>query len=228
MNYFYLLMSFLWADESLIATGVITKNEGQAQEFSYERYHDKKGELTRDKSVYKDINGSVVVEEHMETVNGKLLRYDINQRQSSEKGWIVINNDQIIYNVQDREGRLKTAKRSLPENFIVPLDILPFMKKNWERLLKGESVSLKLGVWKRKDHYSFYMKKVESPSDEIIIKMQLSNIILRAFTSPLYFTFDKKSQQIKSYKGPLNLKEGSDGNFSDYVGYVEYELKKDI
>ena len=228
MLYFFILLNFLWADESLIATGAVSKSDGLAKDFSYERYHDKKGDLIRDRSVYKKVDGAIALEEFMETVNGKFLRYDVNQKQSAEKGWILIDNKHVIYGVQDEDGQLKKVRRSLPKNFIVPLHLLPFIKDNWGKLIQGDSVSLKLGVWERKDHYSFYMKKVESPKSLIIIKMQLSNIILRAFTSPMYFTFDKITEQIKTYQGPLNLKEGEKGDFSDYIGFAKYSLKKAI
>ena len=223
-----MLLNFLWADDSLIATGVVSKSKEQPKEFSYERYHDKKGDLIRDRSVYKTTDGTIVLEEFMETVNGKFLRYDVNQKQSDEKGWILIDHKHVVYGVQDENGQLKKVRRNLPKNFIVPLQLLPFIKKNWKQLISGESVSLKLGVWKRKNHYSFYMKKDDAPDDSIIIKMQLSNIILRAFTSPLYFTFDKSTEQIRTYQGPLILKEGEKGDFSDYMGFVKYSLKKDI
>ena len=227
MIYFFLLFNLLWAEESLVAVGVVSKNKGQAQEFLYERYQDKRGETVHDRSIYKNTEGLILVEERMEIVNGKLLRYDIDQRQSSERGWIVVKNNSVIYNFINKEGNLKKIKRVLPDNFIAPLSLFSFLKKNWEKLLSGDAVNLNLGIWKRQDHYSFQMKRIRSPEDEIIIKIQISNIILRAFTSPMYFVFGKAKGQIKNYKGPLNLKEKKkNGKFRDYIGYVEYDLKK--
>lgn len=228
MIHLLFFISSLWADQTLLATGSISKEKNSEIIYLYERYHDSKSRLVIDKSIYKEAQGKTLVEETMKTENGVFLRYDIKQRQSLESGWIAIQDEKVTYGVKDDKGKSTEVRRAVPKDFIVPLQLHPFIKKNWKKLLENKSVSLKLGVWKRQDHYSFFMKKVSSKDGLIVIKMQLSNIILRAFTSPLYFKFDKKTHKIRSYTGPLNLKKKKEDGFTDFIGYVEYDLKKEI
>lgn len=212
------------AAEKLISTGEGFDKEGKTKVFDYERFQDVQGNKTLDRAVYKGTDGKVLVEEKMETVDGKLVRYDIDQKQLKQTAWIEADKENVTFNLKKFRKRNYPQTTSLPDNFIVGLQIVPTVRKNWDLFNNGQEMKIKLGVWHRQEAIGFTLKRDSQSDSEMVVKMNPSSMFIRAVVDPIFFTFDKKTKLLKSYKGRLTPKEKRGGSHYDQDGMVTYKV----
>jgi hypothetical protein len=219
-----LLSVNVFAAEKLIATGEVFDKEGKKKMFLYERYQAEEGGKTKDRSVYKSLDGEVLVEETMVSSNGKLERYDIDQKQLKKKGWIEVKGDKVVFNLKKPRKRNYPIETKMPKNFIVGLQITPAIRENWNSIITGKDYKFKLGVWHRQEAITFKISKEKLDDKVAVFKMSPSSFIIRAIVDPLYFTFDAKTQALISYKGRTKPKVKSGRSWRDYDGLTKYKV----
>lgn len=221
--------SLATAAETLVATGTVYNSEGKEKKFTMEKYVSQDGDKTLSRVVYKDMSGDVLTEEKLEvSKEGSLLRYDMDQKQLKQKAWVEVdpNKKKITYNLKKFRKRNYPITVDLGENFIVSLQITDMIRKNWDKLKKGEDVKIGLGVWDRQETIHFKLAKDKLDDKVFVVKMSPSNYLYRALVKPLYFTFDPKSKVLTSYKGRVTPKDKKGRSFYAYDGLVKYQSPK--
>lgn len=212
--------------EKLIATGEVFDKEGKNKKFNYERYQDVQGDKTLDRAVYKDLEGEVLVEEKMESQNGNLIRYDIDQKQLKQKAWIEVSDKQVTFNLKKFRKRNYPQSIKKKDNFIVGLQIVPFVRKNWDGFLKKEEKEIKLGVWHRQEAITFDLTTDKLDKDQLVVKMNPSSMFIRAVVNPIYFVFNAKDKTLIEYRGRTTPKEKRGKNYHDFDGITRYKTIK--
>lgn len=209
--------------EKLIYTGTVFDKEGKNKKFTYERYQDVQGDKVLDRAVFKNREGEVQTEEKVETLNGELVRYDIDQKQLKQKAWIVVNGDKAEFNLKKFRKRNYPVTHKKGKNFVSGIQIVPLVQKNWDKFLKGEDTEIRLGVWYRQEPIRFNLSQEKLTDDKMTIKMSPSSMFIRAVVDPLYFHFDRKTKDLTSYVGRVVPKTKCGRDYCDYDGLVKYQ-----
>ena len=217
-----MLTNFSFA-EDLVATGIVFDKEGKEKKFTYERYQTTDGTKITDRAVYKDMDGTVLTEETMVVDSDKLVRYDMDQKQLKQKAWIEVGKEKVTFNLKKfrKNNYPQTAKRR--DNFVVGLQIVPTIIKNWDKLIKGDEVEIRLGVWHRQEDIGFDLTKEKVDDKELVVKMNPDSMFIRAVVDPIYFTFDKKTKNLVSYKGRTTPKIKKGRSYYDFDGLTTYK-----
>lgn len=221
-----LFTSSLVAAEKLVVTGEVFDKEGKEKKFTYEKYDDTQGDKFITRSVYKDLSGEVLVEEKMTKVNGVMSKYEIDQKQLKQKGWIVAEGDKVTFNLKKFRKKNYPQEVSKPKNFLVGLELVSSMVKNWDSIVSGKTYTVKLGVWHRQEAITFDIKKDSSDDKKMVFKMSPTSFLIRAVVDPIYFTFDKGTKELISYKGRTKPKMKQGKNYRDYDGLTIYKVVK--
>lgn len=225
MIFLILSASFsVFAAEKVISTGVVYDPSGKEKMFTYERYQDVQGDKILGRAVYKDLKGDTLVEEKIETLKGELVRYDMDQKQLKQKAWIDVKDGKATFNLKKFRKRNYPQTITKPENFIVGLQIVPFVKKNWKSISEGKEHEVKLGVWHRQEAITFDIKKDSAKNGQMVVKMQPASMFIKAVVSPIYFTFDGKTQNLISYKGRTTPKVKRGRSYHDFDALTKYRL----
>ncbi len=213
------------AAEELISKGIVYDKDGKEKQFTYERYQETKGDTVYDRAVYKDMDGDILTEEKTQIKNGKLVRYDMDQKQLKQEAWIDVADKKVTFNLKKFRKRNFPQTVDLPENFIVGLQIVPTIIKNWQKLENGGDVEVSLGVWYRQEAIGFKISKDKEKSNDklFVAKFNPSSMFIRAVVDPLYFNFDPKTKDLVSYRGRSTPKEKKGRSFYDFDGLTKYE-----
>ena len=215
--------SFSIAAEELISVGEGFDKKGEKKVFDYQRFREVKDNKTLDRAIYKDLDGNVMTEEKMEMVDGKLVRYDMDQLQLKQKAWVEVTEGEITFNLKKWRKRNYPQTIKWKDNFIVGLQIVPFIIKHWDHLSKGKEKEIKLGVWHRQEAITFDLSREKSGGKEMVIKMSPASMLIRAIVDPIYFHFDKKTKALTSYLGRTTPKEKRGKGYYDFDGLVRYK-----
>lgn len=210
--------------DQLVMSAEIFDPTGKELQFKAEKFHKRQGELLLDRTVYKDLNGEVLVEETMTLKNDQLQRYDVEQKQLNQQAWIEVSEKDVIFNLKKPRKNNYPQTYKKPENFVVNPQIVPFIKSHWESLNNGKEERIHLGVWNRQEAIRFALiKDSSSTTEQLVIKMSPTSLIIRAAVAPIYFTFDTQTKNLKLYKGRTSPKMKSGGSFSDYDALTKYQ-----
>ena len=217
-----LLCQGLWGAEKLAYTGEVFDKDNK-KVFNYERFQDKQGDKILGRAVYKSLDGQEVFVEKIESINNKLVRLDIYQKQLKQEASILIKDGTVHFNLKKPGEKMSTSTESFKDNFIVGLEIVPYVQKHWDKLVKGEDLSIRFGVWSRQESVGFDLSKDKVENGNMIVKMSASSMFIRALVSPMYFVFDSQTKELSSYSGRLvpQIKKG--GEFVEFDGSVRYQ-----
>ena len=212
----------LWAAEKLAYTGEVFDKDNK-KVFDYERYESKDGDKVLGRAVYKNLDGQEVFVEKIETLKGKLVRLDIDQKQLNQEASIEVKGGTVHFNLKKPGKKMSTSTESFKDNFIVGLEIVPYVQKHWDKLVKGDDLSIRFGVWNRQESVGFDLSKDKMENGNMVVKMSASSMFIRALVSPMYFVFDSKTKELSSYSGRLvpQIKKG--GEFTEFDGSVKYK-----
>lgn len=212
----------LWAAEKRIYTGEVFDKDNK-QVFDYERFEDKIGDKILGRAVYKSLDGQEVFVEKIESVNDKLVRLDIEQKQLEQEASIIVKKGTLHFNLKKPGKKMSTSTESYKDNFIVGLEIVPYVQKHWDKLSKGDDLSIRLGVWNRQESIGFDLSKYKMENGNMVVKMSASSMFIRALVSPMYFVFDSQTKELSSYSGRLVPQIKKNGEFTEFDGTVRYK-----
>ncbi|MDZ4082747.1 MAG: hypothetical protein U1E10_07415 [Bdellovibrionales bacterium] len=188
----------------------------------FEVVGDKKTMLT----TFLDLEGKVlVVEKTVVTVgeNGSesLLSFEQDHRQLGTIGKIEVADGKAGFSFT-KDGKTKTASETIEPNYIVTSMVLGFVQSNWEKLMKGETAKVRLGVVDRRESVGFSFSKESATADKVVIKMKPTSMIISALVSPLRFTFQPDGKKLVELEGRAAVKVQKDGKFKDFDGFTVY------
>lgn len=172
-------------------------------------------------ATYKDMTGTVVGEEKVETKNGVLIRYDVVRPLVKEKG-LVETKDGKIYFTYTEDGKTSQAKTALKPDTLVGGTLVPFMESRLKDLLDKKEVTFSYAVWFRKEVLGFKFSYEKEEGNNVIVKMVPTNFLYRSLVNPLYFTMDKTTKKLISIKGRSLPKIKKDGSWRDFDGFTKY------
>lgn len=188
----------------------------------FELVGDKKTMLT----TFLDLEGKVLVVEKTIVKVGEngaesLLSFEQDHRQLGTIGKIEVADGKAGFTFT-KDGKAKTASETMEPNYIVTSMVLGFVQSNWEKLMKGETAKVRLGVVDRRESVGFSFSKESATDEKVVIKMKPTSMIIAAIVSPLRFTFQPDGKKLIELEGRAAVKVQKDGKFKDFDGFTVY------
>ena len=179
--------------------------------------------------VYKDPSGAPAVEEKVELgSDGKLISYEIDQKQTGSKGRVERKDGKYVLTFAKKDGPQKeaTEPESGPELLVGPT-LIPFAGKRWNEIQTGKSVEFRFAVPERREAIKFAFTKEGDQESKgrkgVRVRMAATSAIVRAFAPKLYFTLSADGSRLLQFEGRTLLKKKSGGDWSDLDALTIYE-----
>jgi hypothetical protein len=174
-----------------------------------------------------------VVLEEIGVVNTKtndLVTYDINQFQTNETGRLKFPGDKVVIEYTG-EGRMTPVKKDFvkPPLLTGPPNYEEVIRANFEKLKKDKTLVVNFLVWDRLDTYRFkvtYLGEEDFKGEKAhAFKMNIDNVLVAAFISPIRVWFNSDLSQLKKFSGRVGVKRKIDGKYKDLDADVIYTYK---
>ena len=172
-------------------------------------------------------NGDVVAIEEVTYENGKLKSMTLDHKQLNASGSMIIENGKLKFEYTEN-GTTKTAEEDYDPKTTVADQIYPTIHKNWDKLMAGETIEIRLPVLDRRETVGFKIFKDKSDTFQgepvEIIKMKPRSFIIAAVVDPLLFyiepTGDRRTLEVK---GRTLLKIQKEGKWKDFDAIMKFE-----
>ncbi len=175
---------------------------------------------------YNYPDGKEAVLEDVELKGTDVVSYHYTQKQLGAEGKISVNNNKIFFEYKRKNEDPKTSQEKYVDNLVIGPSLVPYMKKNWDKLKAGEKLAVRLAVPDRRETLGFDLFKDKSSNDQkTVIKMKASNFVISAVVDPLYFTFTPDGSQMFEMKGRTQPKKEHEGQFSDLDAHTFYKTE---
>ena len=168
------------------------------------------------RQVYKDVRGKIAIKEEVLWRNGKFSKLVIEQKQIGET-WIIERiGKKILFLKIKKNGEEIKELEDYEENFVVAQTLKQFFRKNWGKILSGDTIHARFGVPERQETVGFKYFKVSEETIRghkvIVVKMKPSSFIIAAIVDPLYFYLKKDGTGVLKMTGRtiLKVKNGND------------------
>jgi len=111
----------------------------------------------------------------------------------------------------------------VPEPAIVDGGFNYFVKQEWSSLMNGNASYFNFVSTERQTYYRFRIlvdeEKTNRNSQQVVVRMEPSNTILRALVDPIFITYNTNTKQIINYKGISNIKDDNGDNYFAILTY---------
>ena len=217
-----LVAGFSIANEGKPFISDVFDEKGQVKKFFCERDQKRENQKIVDNNVCKDLNGEVLVVEKMERRGSHLVRYDIEQKQIKQKAWIELKDGKVVFGLKEDNKELQRKTIDKPKNFIIGMQIVPFIVEHWDAFTKGERKKVELALWSEQKILSFYLSREKMDEKIMLVKMRPSGLLARMALGSFYFTISVNDKKVLEYKGRTNLKEKRGDDYRDFKALVRY------
>jgi hypothetical protein len=168
---------------------------------------------------------AVEVSEETTLEGGKLLRYVQEQRQLGARGELELRDGKAWFS-WTQAGKTEKDSEDAAENLIVGPTTVSYLQKNWETLMKGDTVPARWAALDRKETVGFKFFRIAelkwNGQDAVQIKMKPSSFVIAALVDPLIFTFDKDGKHLLELVGRTLPKQKVDGKWKDLDADIVY------
>ncbi|MCX7978192.1 MAG: hypothetical protein N2578_04235 [Bdellovibrionaceae bacterium] len=182
--------------------------------------HRLEGEQLKTLATYRGHGGEEqFIDEGILTAADKsIVEFRIQQKQTGESGKVKVEGRKVFFEYTDAKGKTKKAEETLQQPLVASINILYFIRNNWNRLMAGESVPVRFAVWDRRETVGFEFTKMGTKShggQELVeIRMKPSSFIIAALVDPIYMWFTADGSKIQLLKGRVPLKKRDGGKWT--------------
>ncbi|MES2629493.1 MAG: hypothetical protein V4616_11045 [Bacteroidota bacterium] len=196
----------------------------------YNEYHEEEwvdGKHVTTTTVYKNEKGVVMASRKLKFSQGSETpgyRLDV-KKTGYYEGAEIIKSGVRVY-AFDEEAKKESSKMlEVPSPFVIDGGFNYFIKKRWESIVAGKTVSFYFVVPARLDYYHFRARKVsnlkEKGHNAMLVILEPDNFVLRSIVQPIKVTYDLASKRILKYEGISNIPGPEDRNFDIRLVYPE-------
>lgn len=180
------------------------------------------------KNVYKDNEGNVVIEQMVVVEGSKLVRDELTQHQTNQKGLIEIKDGKAFF-TKEVDGKSTTKEEKLKDTFVVAATFQKFVKENWEAVSGGKEIEFRYGVWDRQETVGFEIFKTGTEKigeqDVVVLKMKPSSFIISALVKPIIFKFAADGSHLVEMNGRAAPKRKDGSSWKDLDAEIVYSYK---
>lgn len=138
---------------------------------------------------------------------------------------ILKNNKVKVYTRETYNDPLQEKIVTVAEPFVIDGGLTFFFRKNWDRLMAGETIEFNFIAPAKLDYYRFRVSKSSITTianrKGLKLKLEINNFILRQFVSPVYITYALDNKDILYYEGISNI---NDDNGKSYSVRIDFSM----
>lgn len=152
-----------------------------------------------------------------------IRRFEAVNQQAGFSGTVQLSKDgrHLAYELNDN-GKVSTATEEVSDPVISGPSMFGFIVKNWEPLLAGASLPVRMLVLKDKTTYGFDIKYDKQANGHAFFTIIPSNFLIRMAIAPLRVVFDVPTKTPIRYEGRVPPMENASGKLRDLDARVEY------
>lgn len=167
--------------------------------------------------------GVIIVESALVSPHYETLRFEASNRQSGFTGSVQISNGgrHLEYALNDN-GKLSTASEEVSDPVVCGPSLFGFILKNWEPLVAGITLPVRMLVLKDKTTYGFDLRFEKTVKNQASFTITPSNFLIRMTIAPLRVAFDASTRMPIRYEGRVPPMENVSGKLKDLDARVEY------
>lgn len=188
------------------------KSQRQKKIYTLQIHEELQGERTSTEATYSDLKGGVAVIERGVREGARLIRLEVDQKQTGEKGLVEARDGRVYFTHTQADGKVKTADEKLGATLVAPANFGAFVKEHYADLKSGKAVEFRFAVWFRRETVGFELKKMNEETYQgtpaIRLKMKPSSFLIAALVDPLEFVFDLEGHRLLLMKGRVPPKQG--------------------
>lgn len=187
------------------------------------------GEKTKITASFIEKNKAVLAESAVvNNVTAEIIEYSVKSEQTGESGLVQVSADKIKidYKAKDKNQSKEIPR---PKTLVAPANFELWLEKNFALLKEKRSVSVPFLVWDRMETIGF---KVTYLGEETVdgqkmqaFKMNIDNVFLSAFISPIRIWYNQDMTRIQRYRGRVAVQQKSGNGFSPLDADVKYFYK---
>ncbi len=223
----FMSVGFISAAHAENYTGTIFEQNSRQQTKLYTlEVMESAPETGESQTIYKDIEGSVVIEEKTKLNGADLVKFEIDHKQLQQKGIIEIKDGKAFFTKVTADGKTSTKDEKLGKTFVVAASFRKFVKANFEDLKAGKTIEFRYGVWDRQETVGFevFKEKTEKVADQevVVLKMKPSSFLIAALVKPLFFKFNSDGSRLLELNGRVGPKKKDGSSWKDLDAEVVY------
>ena len=152
-----------------------------------------------------------------------LQRFDAVNAQAGYSGSAVVSNNgrHVEYRLNDN-GKISTSSDDLTDPVVTGPSMFGFILSQWDALLAGKIVPVRMLVLKEKTTYGFDVRLEKQARGQTAFSITPSSFIIRLAIAPLRLTFETANKTAVRYEGRVPPMEMVDGKPTDLDARVEY------
>ncbi len=176
---------------------------------------------------YKDLEGNVVVQENAWAKGADLVKTEIQQKQTGQKGIIEVKDGKVFFTKVDSDGKSSTKEEKMGKTFVVSATFQKYVHANWEAISSGKEVEFRYGVWDRQETVGFEVFKIGEEKigeqNAIVLKMKPSSFLIAALVKPIIFKFAADGSKLLEMNGRVPPKKQDGKSWKDLDCEVTYQ-----
>lgn len=164
----------------------------------------------------------VLVETAIHDANYKVREFTENQFQLGTVGKMTVDGNKVhFYSVAgSKEKHAEETVTALP--VVAGPVLFGFLYNNWATLMAGKAVPFRYCAIHRMETVGFELEKVQSPADQVRIRMKPTSYVISLLVDPIHFTFSAdKSLLLLEGRVPPKIKKGN--GWGDLDAYEVYK-----
>jgi hypothetical protein len=181
-------------------------------------------------NITSDLTGRVIIMELNELSSQyEIHRFEATNMQAGFSGIVKLSNGgrHLEYELNDN-GKITKATEVVSDPVVSGPSIFGFILKNWEPLVAGTSLPIRMLVLKDKTTYGFDLKFEKQLNGQVFFTISPSSLLIRMAISPLRVVFDASSKMPVRYEGRVPPMERVSDKFKDLDARVEYSLVTNV
>ena len=175
-------------------------------------------------NITRDPAGRVIILESAQvSPNQETQRFEATNQQSGFTGSVQISKGgrHLKYELNDN-GKLSTASEDVVDPVVSGPSMFGFILKNWDPLMAGATLPVRMLVLKEKTTYGFDVKFEKQINGQALFTLTPSSLLIRLAIAPLRVVFDANTKTAVRYEGRVPPMENVSGKLKDLDARVEY------
>jgi len=197
----------------------------QTGSFLYSETHReemKNGRLVKNTVAYRDNNGNVFAEKHID-FHKSLEMPDfhlVNKENGHVEGARGSDDRLTVHFRQLSDATVQEASVEMPPNGIIDAGFDRFIEKNWTSLVNGEVLEREFLIPSQLEFYTFKIEKAQvERAGERVFQLGIKSILLQIFVPPVLVYYDAETRSLLRYEGISNIRNRNGENFDVRIDF---------
>lgn len=168
---------------------------------------------------------AIIVESALLSPDYDTQRFEATNQQSGFTGSVKVSQGgrHLEYELNDN-GRRSTASEDVSDPVVCGPSLFGFILKNWDPLVAGKSMPVRMLVLKDKTTYGFDLRFDKLVNRQATFTLIPNHFLIRMAVAPLRVVFDASTRTPVRYEGRVPPMESVSGKLKDLDARVEYTV----